>query len=262
MINKKIVTALVLFTALSCFTLASGAAQYPKPVGYINDFAGVLSSGSVQKLEGVLNELKSGTGAEVAVVTVKDMGGLDESTYAVELMKEWGVGSKERNEGILLLVAVKERRIRIEVGYGLEYLITDAMSGQIIDRYIVPSLKQNDYDTGISQGALAIASMIANDKGMELNGTIPAERIPGNQPKSGRGIAPFINLIVILFIFFILSRSRGGRGFLAGMLIGNLLGGGNRRYYGGGFGGGFGSGGGFGGFGGGFSGGGGASRGF
>ena len=250
----------VLLSLLLC--VESEAARFPKPVGHVNDFAGVMDSGTASQLENALRDVKAKTGAEIAVVTVSDMGGIDESTYAVELMKEWGIGSKERNDGILLLAAVKERRLRIEVGYGLEHVITDATAGQIRDRYIVPYLKQNDYNSGLTQGALVVASLIAKDKGVELGGSVPVAQRPSGRRRSSGGIAPLINLFVIIAIFLILSRSRGGRGLLMGMLIGGMLGGGRRNHYGGGFGGGFSGGGGFGGFGGGFSGGGGASGGF
>ncbi|MBN1290891.1 MAG: TPM domain-containing protein [Candidatus Latescibacteria bacterium] len=244
----------------------SEAQKRPKPSGYVNDFAGVISTDEKNKLESFLRAFKEKTGVEIAVAVVKDMGGLDESTYAVELMKEWGVGSKERNDGILILVAVKERRLRIEVGYGLEPVITDARAGQIRDRYMVPYLKDNDYTSGVTHGAIAVASIIAEDKGVSLDGmvSVPVEQRQVVRRKNSP--APIINIIVFFIIFMLLASRRGGRGLLTGLLIGSMLSGGRGRHYGGGFGGGsFGGGfggGGFGGFGGGFSGGGGASGGF
>ena len=238
------------------------AQEFPKPSGHVNDFAGVMGS-DAQKLETFLRGFKTKTGVEIAVVTVPDMGGLDENTYAVKLMKEWGIGSKERNDGLLFLVAKKERRLRIEVGYGLEHIITDARAGMIRDRYMVPYLKKNDYATGITQGVLAAASVIAEEKGITLDDSPAAVAPPAKTRTRGRG-SP-IPFFIFLVIFILLMRSRGGRGFLLGMLMANMMGGGRYRHYGGGggFGGGFGGGGGgFSGFGGGFSGGGGASGGF
>ncbi|MBT4485097.1 MAG: TPM domain-containing protein, partial [Candidatus Latescibacteria bacterium] len=197
MLKKATLTVLIAVVAVFYGILGSEAAQYPKPAGHVNDFAGVMKSGTREQLEGVLRGLASKSGAEVVVVTVKDMGGIDESTYAVELMKEWGIGSKERDDGILILVAVEERRLRIEVGYGLEHVITDAAAGQIRDKYIVPHLRNNDYDTGIRQGALAVASIIAEDMGIELDGTMPVARSPVNRRKP----APFSNFIFILIFF-------------------------------------------------------------
>ena len=263
----KHISLITILLCLFCGLLSeSEAQQFPKPVGHVNDFAGVISTETEQQLDSVLSNLAAKTGAEVAVVTVNDLGGLDETTYAVELMKEWGIGSKEQNDGILILVSVQDRRLRIEVGYGLEYLITDARAGQIRDNYMVPNLRNNDYDNGIAQGALAVASFIAQDKGVELESSIPVTRRPPARGRSSRGIAPLVNLIVIIFIIMLISRRRGRGGLLTALLLGSMLGGGRRSYYGGGFGGGFGGsgfgGGGFGGFGGGFSGGGGASGGF
>ncbi len=239
------------------------AAQFPEPVGYVNDFAGIISGEMESRLEEVLRNLKTRTGKEVAVVTVENMGGLDENTFAVELFEEWGIGSKERDDGVLILIAKEERRLRIEVGYGLEHLITDGTAGQIRDRYMVPSLKNNDWDTGISAGALAIASIIADDSGIKLDdiaGTrqMPSSRMQGTRRRVGSPLATLFMFIV----FILLMSNRFGRSILFGMLLGSMLGGG-RRHSGSysGFGGGFG-GGGFGGFGGGMSGGGGASGGF
>lgn len=256
-----LLTAVLLLTA--AYPPVCTAAQFPEPVGHINDFAGVISEEMEYRLEEALRNLKTRTGREVVVVTVENMGGLDENTYAVDLFEEWGIGSKERDDGVLILVAKEERRLRIEVGYGLEHLITDGTAGQIRDRYMVPSLKNNDWDTGISAGVLAIASIIAEDTGVTLGDIVgtrqmPSSRLQGTRRRVGSPLAPLFLFIVII----LLMRSRFGRSMLVGMLLGSMLGGG-RRHYGSysGFGGGFG-GGGFGGFGGGMSGGGGASGGF
>ena len=154
--------------------------------------------------------------------------------------------------------------MRIEVGYGLEPLITDALAVRIRDNYIVPPLRKDDYTTGIRQGALAIAAVIAEDRGVDLSAQgVPAAN-RSRQSRKGSPLAGLFNLIFIIIVFMLLGR-RGGRGLLAGLLIGQMLGGGRgRHYHGGGFGGGFGGGGvRFQRFSGeGFSGGGGASGGF
>lgn len=267
---------------LGLFLLASGSAavEYPKPEGYVNDFAGVMDPQVRSDLEQTLAGLTAKTGAEVAVVTVPDMGGLDESTYAVELFKEWGIGSKERNDGVLLFLAVKERKVRIEVGYGLEPIITDARSGMILDQYVVPHFRKDDFGAGLREGALALARLIAEERGASLEGAEPAPPLPAAPSgRRGSGGIPFPVLVMLaLLLLFVFGGARGGccilPGCLPGCLLGSLLGGGRRRgpfdglggfgggFHGGGFGGGSGFGGGFGGFGGGFSGGGGASRGF
>ncbi len=259
---------LFLVLAMLCGAALLSAQKFPSPTGFVNDFAGVMKPETKQQLEGILADLKQKTGVEVTVVTVKDMGGLDVSTFAVDLMKTWGIGSKEKNEGALLLMALKERKVRIEVGYGLEPLLTDARSGMIRDQYILPYLKNNDFDTGLSQGALAIAALVSKEKGVEPGGAAPAP--PPRETRRRDGGMPFIQLIIFAAFILLLLGRRGG--CLTGLLLGSMLGGaGSNRHDGfggfGGFGGGFGGsgfsgGGGFSGFGGGFSGGGGASGSF
>jgi uncharacterized protein len=248
-------------------------AEFPAPTGYVSDFAGVMRPETISQLDGVLASLKDKTGAEIAVVTVKTLGDLDIETYAARLVKEWGIGSKERNDGVLILVSTGDRRVRIEVGYGLEPLITDAKSGMIRDQYLTPKLRVNDYDGGLKDGALAIAALISAEKGVDIGAGAPpqARRVPVRRSSPGGG--PLLNIIIVIAILLLFGRGRSGS-CLSGLLLGSLLGGGGRRNYGGigGFGGGFGGGGigggfgggggGFGGFGGGFSGGGGASGGF
>jgi len=265
MFCKKNFLSILLMIILTFVAVVISYAQYPKPVGYVNDFAGIMNSSNRQQLESILSEFKDKTGIEIVVVTVRDMGGLDENTYAVELFKEWGIGSKERNDGLLILVAEQERRLRIEVGYGLEHIITDGTAGEIRDRYMTPYLKNNDWDSGITQGALAAASIIAEDRGVRLEDLITGKvsrQVPVSS-RSPRSKGSPLSLIFMIIVFFLLLRSRFGRTLLLGMFLGSMLGGRRRGYYGGGFSGGFsGGGGGFSGFGGGFSGGGGASGGF
>ena len=122
MFCKKFFFSIFLITLLMVACDKSSYAQYPKPVGFVNDFAGVMQNSNREQLENMLRQFRDKTGIEIVVVTVRDMGGLDENTYAVELFKEWGIGSKERNDGLLILVAEQERRLRIEVGYGLEHV--------------------------------------------------------------------------------------------------------------------------------------------
>ena len=262
---------LIILTVVSMATFIAGpqtsnAVTYPKAVGHVNDFAGVIDNGLERSLDNYLQSVKQQTGAEIAVVAVSDMGGLDVDTYAVELMKTWGIGSKERNEGVLVLLAIEERKWRIEVGYGLEPVITDLEAGQLGRDIMAPLFKAGQYSEGLARGALAMATAIAEEKGVTLTdgagAPVPARR---RRPSSG---GQLIKIIPIIIIFLLIARSRGGGGgLMTALLLGSMMGGG-RRNYGGGFGGGSfgggfgGGGGGFSGFGGGFSGGGGASGGF
>ena len=158
------VTAAVLFA----FALCSRAAA-PAPRAYVNDEAGVMDARTAGELNGVLSELDARAKAQVAVLVVNTLGGADIETYAAAIYKKWGVGDRRTNRGVLLLVAVRDHKARIEVGYGLEGILPDGLTGGIQDKYMVPYFRKGDYSGGVSQGALAIASVIAQDSGAELS---------------------------------------------------------------------------------------------
>jgi len=265
--KRKIFYFLLLLSTLIPHSLYSQD-NFPNPTGFINDFANVLSPKVENAMENLSRELKQKTGAEVVVVTVKSLNGMDYTDYAVRLFEKWGIGEKGKDNGILLLNAIAERKIRIEVGYGLEGIIPDGLAGEIRDKYLIPSLKQNDYDTGLSLGLAAIASIIASDANVKLTGNYSA--LTQNRHQRGRKSGGGISIFQIMILFFVISsflgrgrkgRGRGRGGLIGSILLMSMLGGGGRGYHSGGFGGGFG-GGGFGGFGGGMGGGGGAGGGY
>jgi uncharacterized protein len=237
-----------------------------RPQGYITDLAGVIDAQTKQKLEALAYEVEQKTGAQIGVVTVKSLEGEPIEDYAVDLYKHLGIGSKQDNRGVLVLVAPPERRYRIEVGYGLEPVINDARAGDV-GRAMVPFLRQNNYNDAILTGVNQIAQMIAADRGVTLNGVVA----PRAQQEGSN--TPFWVILLVIFGIFIVLRLiarasrnniRGGRGGGPGIFWLPPMGGGWGRgggWGGGGFGGSSG-GGGFGGFGGGMSGGGGASGGW
>ncbi len=139
------------------------AQDFPNSAGYVNDFAGLLSSGAHTQLETRLGQLEQDTTAEVAVVTINTLEGSPIEYYANELFNEWGIGQKGEDNGILFLVALEERETRIEVGYGLESIITDGRAGRILDQYVIPSFKNGNYEEGIITGVVAIESYIRGD---------------------------------------------------------------------------------------------------
>lgn len=230
-----------------------------KPTGYVNDFAGVLDGASKQTLENYAANLERVAGAQMAIVLVPSLDGEPIEDAANRLYREWGIGQKGKNEGILLMLSVNDRKSRAEVGYGLEPVITDGEAGGIL-RSIRPILRQGNYGGGLLAAAEEIGRQIAQEKGVDLGDGQLERRVRHRDEPS----IPF-PLIVIGVIILLSLLGRGGRGggdFLTGMILGNMLGG-RRSWGGGGFGGGGGGwgggGGGFGGFGGGDSGGGGAS---
>jgi uncharacterized protein len=252
--NRKV----YIFTAIILSLFLAGpltAQKLPDPVGFVNDFAGVIDARSSAEMEAIARALQQKTGAEIAVVTVHSIdpyGSIDE--YSIELATAWGVGKMGEDTGILLLLAMQERRIKLEIGYGLEGVIPDGLAGEILDKSVLPALKADQYGTGLLRGVQAIAGIIAKEYDVELGDYQLSE--------SRRYTRPGIPTGLILFIIFALFF--GGGRFLFWPLL--FMGGAasRRGFYGGGFGSGgsgFG-GGGFGGFSGGGFGGGGASRGF
>ena len=250
---------LFLFTA---FTLNSEAQDIPKPPSpprLVNDYTATLTPDQLHTLENKLVAIDDSTSTQIAVVIVETTGGYDVADYALKLGREWGVGGKEFNNGVVLLIAKKDRKLNISTGYGLEGSLPDITASHIIEDVIVPNFKGDDYYRGIDEGTNAIIKAV---KGQY--------EVPRKKTSNSKGgILPFI--IMIIVIIFLLSRrggggkggqfmSRRGSGAFDAFILGSLLGG---RGGGGGWSGGGGSsGGGFGGFGGGSFGGGGASGGW
>lgn len=224
----------------------------PEPQKLVNDFTNTLTHDQVEALERKLVAFDDSTSTQIAVIIIPTINGNDIADYNVKLFREWGVGGKERNNGVLLLVAKDDRKLNITTGYGVEGALPDITSKHIIDEEIVPIFKRGNYYGGIDQGTDAIMQAV--------KGEYTAPENYRSKGKNGVSIGRII--FIILIIIFILARGggKGGgsfmsrRGFTA-WTIGNLLSntGGGSSWGGGG------SSGGFGGFGGGSSGGGGAS---
>jgi uncharacterized protein len=234
-----------------------------KPTGYVNDFAHVLDAGGAQSLEAYCANLERVTGVQMAVVLVPSLDDEPIEDAANRLYREWGIGKKGKDEGILLLLSMKEHKSRAEIGYGIEPIISDGAAGGIL-RAISPILRQGNYAGGLLAAAEQMGNTIAQSKGVELGGAEPQR---SSRPAPRGTSIPFPLIIIgIIILFSLLSRGGrsggGGTGFLTGMILGNMMGGRGGGWGGGGFGGGGGGGGGFGGFGGGDSGGGGASGGW
>src|SRR5580700_5782374 len=235
-------------------------ARYPKPEGYVSDFARVIDPTSKSQLEAYATSLEQATGAQIALVTIPSLEGEPIEDVANTMFRAWGVGQKGKNEGIMLLLSINDHRSRLEVGYGLEPILPDGLSGDIL-REMRPALRQGDYGDAMVAAAQTIGNDIAKAKNVQLQTQLPARR---TQPAVSDRI-PWPLILGGIFLFGLLIRSSGGRGpgggggglgVLPWLLLGNLMGG--RSSYGsrgsGGFGG-YDSGDGFGGFGGGDSGG-------
>jgi len=232
--------------------------QQAKPSGYVTDQAKVLSNSERSRLETLLHDLEQKTTVQIAVVTLPSLEGGEINDFANRLFEHWGIGQKGKDNGILFLTAVQDRRLRIEVGYGLEGILPDSRVGRIRDNSILPLFRQGRLNDGLIQGTLALAQIVAADAGVQLANSPTPRQAPKRRDDNP---LRFIFLLIAAVIFLAIFR----RNPLLALL---LLSGGRRhhrhsRFGGGGFGGGFGGGGfgggGFGGFGGGMSGGGGAS---
>ncbi|MFA6448336.1 MAG: TPM domain-containing protein [bacterium] len=230
-IRFSLLFAIALVTAIASTALS---VNYPEPTGYITDTAGALDLETKQKLIPILQSLHEKTTAQVGVAVIDTLDGVPIEEYAVKLFSKWKIGNKEKDNGVLLLVALNDRKMRIEVGYGLEGAIPDAKAGEIIDDIIKPKFKAGDINGGVTAGVEAIVAEIADeysvnpvDVGM-ATGTAFAEQtgVPVPDPPSPTFDNPFIDFFmnagfIIFFIGFIIiavilgsisKRRRGGGG--------------------------------------------------
>jgi uncharacterized protein len=249
----------VFIIAFFSFTHVNGQniIERPNPPVLVTDLAGVLSPEQKQALENKLVAIDDSSSNQIAVVILPTLEGNPIEEYATKLFRTWGIGNKKTNNGILLLIAIQDKKIRIETGYGLEGALPDITCNSIIDNDIKPAFREQAYYEGIDKATDNIAKAAVGEY-----------KVKRERQAKGKGS----NLLLFLFIVFIIvailgkkgggGSNIGGGGFsdiATGMLLGSLLGGGGRSG-GGDWGGG--GGGGFGGFGGGSSGGGGASGGW
>ena len=251
---KKQIPLLMLVLGLLFGGSAFGAeAGFPSPRGAVNDFAGIIDAASVRTMENLSREVLEKTGVSIVVAVVAAIGDNAPDDYANRLYQAWGIGVKGKDRGVLIFLALKERKVRIETGYGVEGILPDGLTGEILDKYVLPDLKAGRYGQGLTKGVVAVATVIAKDARVTLTGA-PSLSTP-QETASRRGINLFAVLLIIIVLVLLIGTRRGRE--LLPYLILLLMSGGGRGGGSGGFGGG-----GFGGFGGGFSGGGGASRDF
>ena len=276
---------------LLSFYLVS-AYQFPKPTGYVNDFAGIIDDSYKLQIESMISELEKNTTVEIAVVTINSLEGATIDDYAVNLFKEWGIGKKGKDNGLLILISKEDREYRFEVGYGIEGTLPDILTYRIGKNNFVSNFRNGEYGKGIYEALTDIKGFIENDSSVTASyeviedptlkyfGVIIvlyliylaalfffSESFKKLKPRwitkavgdsaalissAFFGLEIFVLVFFFSFWFFIISA------FLLAKKYGKSHGGGFERG-GGFFGGGRMGGGGFGGFGGGMSGGGGAS---
>ena len=164
---RKLKLLIVILTALGHDT-ATESIKSLQPTGYLNDFAGITDPASAQEITALAQQVDQKAKAQIAVVTVRSLEGADIESYAVDLFKQWGIGTKSTNRGVLVLLAVDDRRYRTGVGYGLEPILPDGKVGGFW-RDAVPLLKQNEYGPTLAQVTRQIAETIAADAGVTLD---------------------------------------------------------------------------------------------
>jgi len=244
-----------------------------QPQGYVSDFAGAIDPGTRQKLTALCQEVDQKAGAQIAVVTVSTTGGVPIDEFSIDLAQRWGIGPKQKDRGVMILLAVNDHRYRIEVGYGLEGILPDGLVGRF-GREAVPLLRSGNYSGALLLMTSRVAGVIAADRGVTLTSAPPIPPAGENPTASGFPIGSLIFLIFfigfpalswllpLLFSGALMGRGRRGYvsrrpwiagGYWPGTWMGGGFGGGGR---------GWGGGGGFGGFGGGSFGGGGATGGW
>lgn len=252
---------LAVLVLLCSFGVAAAAPKFPPLTGRVVDDAGILSPQVEGELTQELATLEVQTGRQLVVATLPDLQGYEIEDYGYQLLRAWGVGDKERDDGVILIVAPAERKVRIEVGYGLEPVLTDALSSLIINRTIIPAFKQGDMEQGVVDGTRAIVQQLSlPDEQAKAAAAAQAQKA---RSSSGGEIGP-ATILVIFIVFWLLSgvlggfgrRRRGGLWWLLPLILNNSSGrgGGGGGFGGGGFGGGGFSGGGGSGGGGGASG--------
>ena len=165
---------LALLAAMCCFAVllcpVSAEVVSPDDAFYVYDGAKVLSEETEQYILKYSHELESKTGAQIVVVTISSLEGLSLEEYATELFRQWGIGDSKKNNGVLLLCAVNDRQFRVEVGYGLEGDLPDGKTGRMQDAYIIPLLKENNFDAGIKNGYNAFLQAVAEVYSVSITG--------------------------------------------------------------------------------------------
>jgi len=270
--KKKIrfIVSAVALLILCSFSLVSAATTYPKPttLKYVNDYNNTLDDSTKEYIVSVGKELEDKTGAQEVVIVVDSLEGQDINNYANEIFREWGIGQKDKNNGLLVLVSIKDRKWRVEVGTGLEGALPDIYTARVMDSVAQPKFKEENYSEGIKEAYSLFADSIAKEYNVSLDKnekvTLPERSTETTTNNTNTGMVGILIVIALIVLDFIFNRGR------ITLLIINLLflsgrhgggGGGNGSGWGGNDGGGN-DGGGFGGMGGGSSSGGGSSGGW
>jgi len=223
----------IVLLLVSLSVIAAEDIKVPQYRGYVNDFADIIPQSDEEAIANYIGAVERATTAQVAVVTVGSVKPYTIDQYGIALADQWAPGQKGKGNGVIILVAVKDREMRIEVGYGLEHLIPDAEAWRVVDKVMRPAFKRDDYAFGIAQAVMQIGSIIAEDQGVAIQQ--PAGTVAPRKRQSGGALFFFI----ILVLAFVLRLRLWPFLLLGGMSRGRYWSGGGFSSGGGGFGGGF-----------------------
>jgi len=218
-----VVISILLFAGLSLFSAQARAQTFPELTGRVVDGANIIPADEKVRLEQKLEALEKQSQRQLVVVTLPDLQGYEISDFGYQLGRKWGLGDKDRNDGALLIIAPKERKVRIEVGYGLEPVLTDGFSTLIIQNEILPRFKAGDMPGGIEAGVDAISKQLTLPADQAQ--LIAAQAKPKAAPKAD-SIVPALFWLGLFFFFFVplaIARSRKGRRYSAGSGLGPLI---------------------------------------
>jgi len=192
------------------------ALEVPPLKGRVNDYAGMLSYSTTQQLEALLADLEKTDSTQIAVLTISSLEGEVLEEFSIKVADQWKIGQKDFDNGAILLIAQKDRKLRIEVGYGLEGSLTDLMAGRIIADVIVPQFKAGNFDQGVIDGVQAMIGVVRGE--YETLEKIP----PGKDRKKKDSSPGFGGLIAVLFFISMLGRLRRPVGIAAGGVLAPL----------------------------------------
>lgn len=212
--TKKILT----FVSVFFLSTLLFAAKIPEYKGRVNDYANVISKSDEAEINSYLEQLDSQTGVQIMVLTVTSMGGDEISSYSMKVAEKWGIGHSGKDDGALLVVALDEHDLRIEVGYGLEDKLTDAKCGLIIRNVIIPEFKNGNYSDGIVKGLKNMGGIASGE--LEL----VSKKVINNE-ESESSAEGFVFLVIWMIFFFIVISSKGG--IWKWIFLSQLLGGNN-----------------------------------
>jgi uncharacterized protein len=211
-VKKRLFGVLAVWIIFGTLALpVSGKDEFPAHRGQVNDFAHLIPPAVEQRMEARAREVLRKTGASIVVVTMPTIGENDFSDYVNRLYRAWGIGKKGEDRGVLLFFALKEKRVRIETGYGVEGILPDGKVGDILRRDVLPYLKKKDYGTGLEGGLEAVARVIEADAGAAGTGRAAPPKKPPVSPHAVFIVATLVFFGIVGLLVFVVVMIRKNR---------------------------------------------------